>query len=419
MTVNDEIKEFIKKDVLKRFLKYVKMDTSSNEDEKNQPSSEGQRKLGQLLVKELKEIGCDNAELDKYSYLYANIHASRGVSSIPITFCAHLDTSPSENGKNVKPEIHKNYNGKNIFFKDDKELVLSPEECPELLKFKSRDIITASGTTLLGADDKAGVAEIMTALACFMKFEELIHPELRIVFTPDEEIGRGTEEINLKKLGKIGYTVDGDQMGVIEDECFNAYLVTISFYGLNVHPGYAKNKMINACRISARFVSKIPEYETPEHTEQREGFYHVLEIGGNENKAVVKILLRDFDEANNIQRIDYLKQLIELFKNQYRGLKTEMKVKNQYKNMKEILKEYPEIVDRVEKAVRMSGIDVIKKSIRGGTDGAKLSEKGVPTPNIFAGGMMFHSKKEWIPLIAMQKAVETIINLCFLWTGIN
>lgn len=413
--VTREIENFIKKDVVKRFLKYVKIDSTSNEEIKSSPSSKGQWKLAQLLLKELKEVGASEVELDKNCYVYATFK-SKLKKSVPISFIAHLDTSPSEKGSKVKPVVHKNYNGKSITFKDNKELILTPEECPELLNFIGTDIITASGNTLLGADDKAGIAEIMTALSCIRNFN-LIHPELRIVFTPDEEIGRGTEEINLKKLGKFAYTIDGGKMGTIEDECFDAYMVTINFKGLNVHPGYAKNKMINSARIAAKFISMLPEKQTPENTENREGFFHVQEISGNENNTLIKILLRDFDEANNIQRIDQIRQLVELFKNIHTGLKVDIKINKQYKNMKEILTLYPEVLTKAEEAINMSGIKCIKTYIRGGTDGAKLTEKGIPTPNLFAGGMLFHSKKEWISVLAMQKSVETILNLSFLWSN--
>lgn len=412
--VTKEIENFIKQDVVKRFLKYVKINTTANEEEKTVPSSKGEWKLANLLVKELKEIGATEIELDKNCYLYATIKSS--IKKAPaITLIAHLDTSPAEKGSSIKPIIHKNYDGKTITFGENSDLFLTAEECPELLQFLGTDIITSSGNTLLGADDKAGIAEIMTALSCIKKFGITEHPDIKIVFTPDEEIGRGTDDINLKRLGKVAYTIDGSIMGSIEDECFDAYLVTVSFKGLNVHPGYAKGKMVNAARIASKFVSELPENQTPENSEKREGFFHLQEINGNENSAIVKILLRDFDEANNIQRIDYIKQLLDILKNRYIGLKIEYKVKKQYKNMKEILSKYPMVITKAEKAIEMSGITPIKSYIRGGTDGARLTEKGIPTPNLFAGGMLFHSKKEWISTLAMQKSVETILNLLYLW----
>ncbi len=413
--LNNEIKMFLLNGARERFLRYVRIDTRSDHESKTHPSSDNQKELAKQLRDELTEMGLSDVELDSYCYVYATLPASPGVNSIRMTLCSHMDTSPVEPGANVEPVIHKNYDGGALRFKDHEGLVLSPDESPELLNHVGQNIITASGNTLLGADDKAGIAGIMTALDAFKNFKELRHPELRIVFTPDEEIGEGTEKINPKKLGQVGYTIDGGEMGEIEDECFSACKATVHFTGRNVHPGVAKNRMVNAGSIAARFVALIPEYETPEHTENREGFYHLMEIIGNENSASVEILLRDFDMKINLNRIEYIKQLLKVFEIKYPGLKTELNSVDQYNNMKEIMNKYPVVTQKAFMAIEAAGIEPISRPIRGGTDGARLSFLGFPTPNIFTGGLMFHSKTEWIPEIALQKSAEVIIHLCRLW----
>lgn len=414
MKLTSEMLRFIREDALDRFLRYVKINTTSNEESNTNPSSKNQFELANLLRDELLAMGI-NATVDEYCYLYATLPASDGVSNTPLSFIAHLDTSPAVSGENVKPIIHRNYNGGEIRFPDDPNLILSPQDSPELLEFVGQDIITASGTTLLGADDKAGIAEIMTMLAAFKKFSQLKHPELRICFTPDEEIGAGTAKIDINKLGKVGYTFDGGMIGEIENECFDAMGAKIKFTGLNVHPGYAKNKMINAGAIAARFFSMLPEYETPERTEQREGFFHLLKIGGDESESTLQFIIRDFDHSKNEKRIELLNSLKDFFEKKYPGLKIDIEIKEQYRNFKEVLDKTPEVTDFAIKAIEMAGIRPIRKAIRGGTDGARLSFMGIPTPNVFAGGLLFHSKKEWIPVLAFEKAVEVGINICNLW----
>ncbi|MCX7958617.1 MAG: peptidase T [Deltaproteobacteria bacterium] len=414
MQLSSEMKEFIRKDALERFLRYVKINTTSSEESGTNPSSKNQFELANLLRDELRALGVD-ALVDEFCYLYAVIPPSDGVSANPISFMAHLDTSPAVSGENVKPVIHKNYNGGEIRFPDDPELVLSTKDSPELQEFIGQDIITASGTTLLGADDKAGIAAIMTMTAALKKFPQLRHPEIRICFTPDEEIGAGTAKIDINKLGKICYTFDGGMIGEIENECFDAMGAKIKFTGLNVHPGYAKNKMINAAGIAARFYAMIPEYETPERTELREGFFHLLKIGGDESEATLQFIIRDFEHSRNEKRVELLKSLKDFFEKKYPGLKIELEVKEQYRNFKEVLDKTPEVTDFAIKAIEMAGIRPIRKAIRGGTDGARLSFMGIPTPNVFAGGLLFHSKKEWIPVMAFEKAVEVGINICSLW----
>ena len=332
-----------------------------------------------------------------------------------MSFCAHLDTSPAVSGENVKPVIHKNYDGGTISYPDDPALKLSPADSPELLLFKGGEIITASGTTLLGADDKAGIAEIMAGLAAFKKFPALKHPELRICFTPDEEVGGGTAKIRTEKLGKVCYTYDGGVVGELETECFDAHMAKVKFTGVNVHPGYAKNIMINAGAVAARYLAAMPEWQSPEHTELREGFFHLLKIAGDESEASVQFIIRDFESATNQKRIALLKTLADYFMAKYPGLKVEVEHKEQYRNMVEVLDKAPAVTEIAHRAIEMSGAQVQRKAIRGGTDGAKLCFMGIPSPNLFAGGLLFHSKREWIPIVALERASEVFSNLCGLW----
>lgn len=413
--IQENVALFLRQDVQERFLHYVRIDTTADEKSGTHPSSEEQWHLAHHIQAELEELDLTQIQVDDACYVYATLPASEGVTDAPITFCAHLDTSPSESGTGVKPICHEAYDGGTITFPDNPDLTLSPEDSPELLHYIGHTIITASGTTLLGADDKAGVAEIMAALAAFKQFPELRHPELRIVFTPDEEIGEGTLLINMEKLGKYGYTMDGGDMGELEDECFDAIRATLTFHGHNVHPGKAKNRMVNAGAIAARFVAALPEYDTPEHTDKREGFWHLTEIQGHENQAVFSMILRDFSHAGNEQRVALLQHRITAFELQYPGLHINLELKEQYQNMVEILSHNPDVTHKAATAIEMAGLNVIKKAIRGGTDGARLSFKGVPTPNIFSGGMLVHSKKEWISEVTLEKAAEVILHLCELW----
>jgi tripeptide aminopeptidase len=405
----------IREDVLGRFLKYVTIGSRSDENNESIPSSKGQFEVAELVKKEMQALGLKDIELDEHCYLYGTLPASEGVKAPVISLLAHFDTSPDAPGDGVKPIIRK-YEGKPLAFPDDENLFISEEICPPLGKFLNQEIITASGKTLLGADDKAGIAEIMSALAYLVKHPELKHPELRICFTPDEETGRGTSFIRREKLGDYAYTLDGGLMGELEDECFNAWSAKLKFHGIVVHPGEAKNKMVNAAAIASRFVGSLPEWQTPEHTEKREGFFHVNEISGDETLCSVSMILRDFDEKTNMKRVAYLEHLKDIFEERYPGLKIELICRESYKNMNEVLVSYPNVTEIAEKAIEMAEIDVIKTAIRGGTDGARLSFMGLPTPNIFAGGLLFHSCKEWIPVIALVKATEVILNICELWT---
>ncbi len=416
MSLSPEIRDFLQEEALTRFLRYVKVHTMSDESKAGTtPSSDRQFDLQRILEAELNELGLKDVDLDEHCYLYATLPASPGAGSTPIGLAAHVDTSGAVSGENVKPFFRENYDGSPLSFPDDPELKVTLEDSPELKNFIGDTIISASGQTLLGADDKSGIAEIIAALAAFKKFPELKHGEIRICFTPDEEIGMGTAKINTDKLPKFCYTLDGGEPGELEAECFDAWGAEIKFKGISVHPGFAKNKMINAATTAARFLAAMPDYETPEHTELREGFFHVTSISGSEEEALIKMIVRDFEVPKNQKRMDYLTKLVEYFEVRYPGLKIDLEFKHQYENMWVVMEKYPESVELASKAIEMAGIEVHQKAIRGGTDGSKLSLMGHPTPNIFAGGMLFHSRKEWIAKSALLNAAETVVHLAALW----
>lgn len=417
MILSEEIQNFLLDNALERFLRYVKIWTTSDENTEIIPSTQGQIEFGKLLKEELKNLNLENIIQDEFGYIYANLHPSQGFENVEkIGFIAHLDTSPAVSGKDVKPVIHKNYNGTVIKFSQDNDLELNISDSPQLEKYIGLDIITSQGDTLLGADDKAGIAEIMAACAAWDKFPELKHGPIVVCFFPDEELGRGTKKVNIEKLPKICYTLDGSEMGELEIECFDAWKAIIKFKGLSVHPGYAKNLMINAVQIACRFLSGIPEAESPEHTEQREGYYHLSNLKGKEEKAIATLIIRDFEIKNNKKRMDYITSLKNVYEIRYPGLKIELNYEHQYENMCNYLKKEQKIIDLAEKAMELAGIEVNIHSIRGGTDGSHLSAMGIPTPNIFTGGLLFHSKKEFIPTLALQKAAEVVIHLAELFT---
>ncbi len=416
MSLSQEIKDFLQEESLTRFLRYVKIYTVSDESKAGTtPSSERQFDLGKILEKECQELGLKDIELDKHCYLYATLPASASTNGTTFGLVAHMDTSSAVPSENVKPHFHENYDGTALTFPDDPELKVTPEECPELLKFVGDTIITASGQTLLSADDKAGIAEIMATVAALIKFPELKHPEIRIIFTPDEEIGMGTAQINTDKLPKYCYTLDGGEPGELEAECFDAWGAEIKFKGISVHPGFAKNKMINAATTAARFLAAMPDFETPEHTEEREGFFHVTSISGSEEEALIKMIVRDFEVPKNEARMEYLKKLGEYFEARYKGLKVEIEFKHQYQNMWVVMEQYPDSIELAKKAIEMAGVKVEQKAIRGGTDGSNLSLMCYPTLHVFAGGMRFHSREEWIAKSALLNAAETAVHLAGLW----
>ncbi len=419
MQLSTDILNLLLSEAKERFLRYIAIDTTSSEETGTHPSTPEQLVLGKLLKEELIELGLENVTHDEFGYVYADLPASQGYEKAPVIgFVAHMDTSPAASGKEVKYQIHENYDGSVITFPKDDKLTISLEDSPELKEMIGLDIITASGDTLLGADDKAGIAEIMAAVAAWIRYPELKHGHILICFTPDEEIGEGTLKIDMDRLKqlKCGYTLDGGEIGELETECFDAWKAEFEFHGLSVHPGYAKDKMINALDVACRFFSQIPEYETPEHTENREGFYHLYDFKGGAERASGTMILRDFEEANNKLRMEYLETLKTTFESRYKGLEIKMKFTHSYDNMLKFLGSYPEIVSKAEEAILAAGLEVKRTAIRGGTDGARLSAKGLPTPNLFAGGMLFHSRKEYIPTIALQKATEVIILIAENWT---
>jgi tripeptide aminopeptidase len=417
MELTKEIQEFLLNEALERFLRYVKVWTTSDQSLETVPSTENQLDLGKMLFEELKELNLENIIHDEFGFVYAYLPSSKGYEKVKsIGFLAHMDTSPAVSGKDVKPVIHANYDGKDIKFTQNKDLVLSVEDSPNLEEYIGLDIITSAGDTLLGADNKAGVAEIMAACAAWKKYPELKHGPIIICFTTDEETGMGISKVDMKKLPKICYTVDGGEMGELEFECFDAWLAQIKFIGLSVHPGHAKNKMINAIQIATRFFSEIPEYESPEHTEEREGFFHLTKLQGKAEEATSRMIIRDFLEENNKRRMDYLINLKKVYEIRYPGLKIEIDFKHQYQNMHTYINKKPIVIELAKQAIEEAKLEVKIHPIRGGTDGARLSTQGIPTPNLFTGGELFHSRKEHIPTLALQKAAEVLIYLAELWT---
>jgi len=416
--LSEEIKEFLLKEATDRFFRYVQIWTTSDEDSQTNPSTKNQFDLGNVLVAELNELNLENIILDEYGYVYADLPASNGLEKVKkIGLIAHMDTSAAVSGKNVKPVVHKNYDGRSIKFVSNKEIELSVEDSPFLKEYIGLDIITSEGDTLLGADDKAGIAEIMAACAAWKRFPELQHGPITVCFTPDEEIGKGTLKIDRKRLPEFCYTMDGSEMGQLEFECFDAWKASITFTGLSVHPGYAKNLMINAIHIACRFLSEIPEHESPEHTEEREGFYHLGDLRGTVEEAKIKLRIRDYKEKNNKRRMKFLEKLKDIYEFRYPGLKIELKFEHEYSNMLKFIEKERKVVDLAKEAIKMAGLEVKIEAIRGGTDGSKLSKMGIPTPNIFSGGLLFHSRKEHIPTLALQKAAEVIIYLGQLWVA--
>ena len=399
-----------------RFLKYVKYDTQSDEESTSFPSTEKQKKLSADLAKELKKLGLKDAAMDKWGYVMATLPANTKKKVPPIAFIAHVDTSPAVTGKNVKPIIHKKYKGGDIKLpKEGRTIKLS--ENPDLKNMKGFDIITTDGSTLLGADNKAGVAEIMDAVNYLLAHPEVKHGPIKICFTPDEEVGRGTEKIDLKKLGaKYAYTVDGSSRGEVESETFSADMVVLKFIGKNIHPGYAKNQMINSIKIAAAFMESLPKKVlSPETTEKRQGYVHCTSINGMEETTTLKIIIRDFETPKLKQYENLLESLAKKAVAKFPGSKYEFKVVNQYRNMREVLVKHPQVAKFAIQAMRNLGIKPIMHPIRGGTDGSRLSFMGLPTPNIFAGEHSFHSQLEWVAIQDMEMAVKVIVEISMIW----
>lgn len=403
--------------VTDRFIRYAKIDTQSDPASKSYPSTEKQKDLGHVLVKELLDMGIADAHLNEYGIVYATIPANTSKNVPVICFCSHMDTSPDCSGKDVKPTLHKNYQGTDIVLPGDKSQVLKPKDHPELLNQIGNDIITTDGTTLLGADNKAGVAEIMDAAHFFMTHPEVKHGTIKILFTPDEEIGRGVDKVDMKKLGaQFGYTIDGETLGYIEDETFSADGVSVIVKGVSTHPGFAKGKMESAIKIVSEIVAALPKDKlSPESTENKEGFVHPVSFGGQIEEAKVIFIIRDFNVPGLKEKEVWLEGIVKGVMKNYPNSTYEFKVSEQYRNMKEVLDKHPQVVDYALKAVERAGLKAKRTSIRGGTDGSRLSFMGLPCPNIFAGEHAFHSKLEWVSVQDMQKAVETIVNLCMIW----
>ncbi len=417
MEITKDIQEFLLENALTRFLRYVKVWTTSDETGESVPTTKNQLDLGKMLVEELNELGLEDITQDDFGFVYAYLAPSNGYEKVqPIGLLAHVDTSPSVNGKDVKPVIHTNYDGKEIKYKSDKELTLSIDDSSNLEEYIGFDIITSEGDTLLGADDKAGIAEIMAACSAWKKFSQFKHGPIFICFTPDEETGLGIDNVDKEKIPEICYTVDGGEIGELEFECFDAWRADIQFKGLSVHPGYAKNRMINAIQIASRFFSELPESEAPESTEEREGYFHLTKLKGTAEGASARMIIRDFDVKNNQRRMDYLKSLKQAYEIRYSGLKIDINFTHQYQNMHKYIEKNPLVVDLAKQSIEKTGLEVKINPIRGGTDGARLSANGIITPNIFTGGQLFHSRKEFIPTLALQKAAEVLLYLAYLWT---
>lgn len=403
--------------VLDRFLKYVKIDTQSDSASKTFPSTEKQKNLAKILVEELHEIGITDAHMDEYGYVYATIPATSDKDVPVICFCSHMDTSPDSSGKDVKPIIHKNYDGSDIVLPDDNTQIISPKRYPLLLDQIGNDVVTASGLTLLGADNKSGVAEIMDAANHLMKHPEIKHGKIRILFTPDEEIGHGVDHVDIEKLGAdFGYTMDGAERGSFEDETFSADGVEITIHGVSIHPGFAKDKLESAVKAAGEVLAKLPKDRlSPETTEKREGFIHPVQMSGIVEKATINFIIRDFTDEKLAEHEAFLKGILDEVMRGYPGSTAEFKVTEQYRNMKKVLDNYPQVSENALEAIRRTGLKPKQESIRGGTDGSRLSFMGLPCPNIFAGEHAFHSKHEWVSVQDMEKAVETIIHLCMIW----
>jgi len=402
--------------VADRFIRYAQIDTQSDPLSPTCPSTDKQKNLSRLLVEELKQMGASDAELDEHGYVYATIESNTDKNVPVLCFCAHVDTAPDCTGTNVKPQVHRNYQGGPLVLPGDTTQVIKPEEHPELNKQIGNDIITTDGTTLLGADDKAGVAEIMDAAHYLLKHPEVKHGKIRLLFTPDEEIGRGADKADMQKLGaQFGYTLDGGTVGSLENETFSADGVSIKIKGFSTHPGYAKNKMQHAIKIAAQIVNNIPADKTPETTEKKQPFIHPTSMSGGLEEAELKFIIRAFDTPTLLALEEELRQITVNVLKRYDKSSYEFQVVQQYRNMREVLDKHPEIVDYALEAIRRSGVEPVLDSIRGGTDGSRFSFMGLPCANIFAGEHGIHSKQEWVSVQDMQKAVETIVNLCAIW----
>jgi len=403
--------------VTERFLRYVQIDTQSDPLSTTFPSTAKQKDLGRLLLQELLAMGIRDAELDEHGYIYATIPANTDKKVPVICFCSHMDTSSDCSGTNVKPIIHQKYDGGDIILPDDPPQVIRPADHPYLQQKKGEDIITASGTTLLGADDKAGVAAIMDAAYFLLQHPEIKHGAIRILFTPDEETGRGVEKLDMQKLNaQYGYTLDGGERGSLEDETFSADAVKITIHGVGIHPGTAKDKLVSAIKVVSEIVAALPSNGlSPETTENRQGFIHPVRIQGVVEKAEIDFIIRDFVTAELASHEAFLRSIMDSVLIRYPQATATFQVIEQYRNMKEVLDQHPQVCEYAADAMRRAGVEPLKMIIRGGTDGSRLSFMGLPCPNIFTGEMALHSKHEYVSIQDMQKAVETIVYLAQVW----
>ncbi|MDR0371081.1 MAG: peptidase T [Prevotellaceae bacterium] len=400
------------KNITERFLDYVSYSTASDETTNMTPSTPGQMVFAKHLAEELKSIGLEDVSLDKNGYIMATLPANIDKEVPVIGFIAHIDTSPDMSGKNIKARIVKNYNGEDILLNEEQVIVLSPDTYPEILKYKGQDIIVTDGTTLLGADDKAGIAEIVTAMEYLIAHPEIKHGKIRIAFTPDEEIGQGADHFDVKKFGaEWGYTIDGSEIGELEYENFNAAGAKVTFKGLNVHPGYAKHKMINSMRIAFQYANMLPRHETPEHTEGYEGFYHLVSMSGTVEESVLSYIIRDHDRDRFERRKKEMQHLTNKINAEFGEGSAVIEIRDQYYNMREKVEPVMHVVDLAEESMKEIGITPNIKPIRGGTDGARLSFEGLPCPNIFAGGHNFHGRFEYLPIPSMEKAMRLIVKI--------
>lgn len=394
-----------------RFLSYVAFDTQSDELTNMTPSTPGQMVFVKYLKEELEKMGLEDISLDDNGYLMATLPSNCNKETPVVGFIAHIDTSPDMSGKHVKPRIVNNYDGTTIVLNKDKNILLSPEEFPELLNYIGQDLIVTDGTTLLGADDKAGIAEIISAVAYLQEHPEIKHGKIRIAFNPDEEIGLGAHKFDVTKFGAdFAYTMDGGAVGELEYENFNAASAKVTIRGRNVHPGSAKHKMINSMRVATQFIVMLPRWETPEHTEGYEGFYHLIGIEGSVEETVLTYIIRDHDRARFESRKKEIEHLVRKTNTEYPGCAT-VEIKDQYYNMREKIEPVMHIIEIAEKAMREAGVEPKVQPIRGGTDGAQLSFKGLPCPNIFAGGENFHGRYEYVAIPSMEKARDVIVNI--------
>jgi tripeptide aminopeptidase len=400
-----------------RFLRYVTIDTQSDPYSSSCPSTEKQKDLGKVLVEELLAMGIVDAHVDEHGYVYATLPSNTSKQVPVLCYCSHMDTSPDCSGAGVKPIIHKNYQGQDLVLPDDPKQVLRLTEHPDLKEQLGNDIITASGTTLLGADNKAGLAEIMDCVYFLLNNPEIKHGTIKLLFTPDEEIGRGVNKVDLQKLGAdVAYTVDGETLGSLENETFSADGAVIRISGVASHPGFAKGKMESALKMAAELIATLPKNErSPESTEGKQGFIHPVAIKGSVEETIIELILRDFTDEGLVAHANYLRKLTEEVLKAYPNATYNLKTTEQYRNMKQVLDQHPKLTELGLEAIRRAGISPKLQSIRGGTDGSRLSFMGLPCPNIFAGEHAFHSKLEWVSVQDMHKAVKTLVHLAVLW----